>query len=70
MTKKHAEEPPQGTLRNGWKAQFVILNGVCEVKNPERWIMKTKDGGILRYAQNDKIACATAASSHTKERAS
>jgi hypothetical protein len=36
--------------------QVVILNGVCEVKNPKKRIIKTEDGGILRCAQNDKMS--------------
>jgi hypothetical protein len=35
--------------------QVVILNGVCGVKNPEKRMIKTEDGGILRCVQNDKM---------------
>jgi hypothetical protein len=43
-------------LGNLCTSRTVNLNGVCEVKNLERRIMKTEDGGILRYAQNDKMS--------------
>jgi hypothetical protein len=33
-----------GPLGNLCTKQVVILNGVCGVKNPEKGIMKTKDG--------------------------
>jgi hypothetical protein len=33
----------------------VILNGVCEVKNPGKRLMKIEDATILCRAQNDKI---------------
>ncbi|MGH7987506.1 MAG: hypothetical protein ACREQX_14610 [Candidatus Binataceae bacterium] len=38
---------------------IVILNEVCEVKNPGKKLAKAKGSGILRWAQNDSItSCA------------
>jgi hypothetical protein len=35
--------------------QIVILNGVCDVKNPEKDLWPLVRSGILRCAQNDRI---------------